>query len=389
MVNMNYDSMAAHFDVVLIGGGLQSALVALCLLERKPRSRVALVERAARVGGNHTWSFHAGDVPGPTRTLVDRLVTHEWPSYDVAFPSASRTIAGRYASITSERLASVVERRFRAAPGAELFLGRSVERADATTVQLSDGRKLHGRLVLDARGPAHAAFEKVAGYQKFVGLELALEKPHPRSRPMLMDARVQQRDGFRFFYVLPFSPQRVLVEDTYFSDTPDLDLTAVRNGIRSYAAAAGYAVADVVREEVGVLPLPARGGPAKLAGSPLLAGYAGGFFHPATGYSFPVALRLARHIAEAGEGDVFGADWHRFVEEHRLQFRFATLLNRMLFGAFPPESRWNALDRFYRLPPETIRRFYALETTRGDRFRLLCGRPPRGISIRAAIGATP
>jgi lycopene beta-cyclase len=60
----------------------------------------------------------------------------------------------------------------------------------------------------------------------------------------------------------------------------------------------------------------------------------------------------------------------------------------MLFGAFLPEARWNALQRFYRLPPDTIRRFYALETTRGDRLRIVCGRPPRGISLRVAIGAS-
>src|SRR5690349_2463929 len=102
---MNDDSMASQFDVVLIGAGLQSALAALCLLERKPTARVALVERESRIGGNHTWSFYAGDVPAAARALVDGLVAHEWPSYDVAFPGAFRTIAERYASITSDRLA--------------------------------------------------------------------------------------------------------------------------------------------------------------------------------------------------------------------------------------------------------------------------------------------
>lgn len=381
--------MASPFDIVLVGGGLQSALIALCLLERRPDARVAMVEREPRVGGNHIWSFHAGDVPEEARQLVDRLVTYEWSSYEVAFPGFDRRIEERYASITSERLASVVEERFRTAKAAALFLRTSVERVDASSVTLQDGRTLHGGLIVDARGPEQAAFEDVAGYQKFVGLELALEMPHARRCPLLMDARVAQTDGFRFFYVLPLGPRRVLVEDTYFSDTPQLDVASLRDGIRSYAARQGYAVAGVLREEIGILALPSRGSHTKREGSPLLAGYAGGFFHPATGYSFPVALRLARHIAEAGQSNVFDARWRQLVEEHRSQFRFAALLNRMLFGAFLPETRWNALERFYRLPPETIRRFYALETTPRDRLRLLCGRPPRGISIRAAIGVTP
>ena len=386
MLNMNDDS-CGRFDVVLVGGGLQNALIALYLLDRRPTARVALVERERRIGGNHTWSFHAGDVPDEARALLDALVTYQWSSYDVAFPGASRRLAERYAAVSSDRLASVVEDRFRASPHAALFTDTAVERVEASEVTLDDGRVLEGKLVIDARGPESATLDRVAGYQKFVGLELELQKPHSRLCPMLMDARVEQVDGFRFFYVLPLGPRRVLLEDTYFSDTPDLERSELRRGIRAYAAREGYAVGDVVREETGVLPLPSRMGATPYAGSPLRAGYGGGFFHPATGYSFPVALRLARHVAETAPGDVFGAQWRKLMDDHRAQFRFATLLNRMLFGAFVPASRWNALQRFYRLPPDTIRRFYALETTRRDRLRIVCGRPPRGISLRAAIGA--
>ena len=57
----------------------------------------------------------------------------------------------------------------------------------------------------------------------------------------------------------------------------------------------------------------------------------------------------------------------------------------MLFGAVPPDQRWNVFERFYRLPETTIGRFYAMDVTTVDRLRLLVGRPPRGISLRAAL----
>jgi lycopene beta-cyclase len=60
--------------------------------------------------------------------------------------------------------------------------------------------------------------------------------------------------------------------------------------------------------------------------------------------------------------------------------RYCFWLNRLLFGAFAPEQRFEVLQRFYGLPADTIRRFYALELTRLDRTRILCGRPPRGFS---------
>jgi lycopene beta-cyclase len=381
------DVSLPFYDVVLVGGGLQSALIALATLAERPDARVALVERERRLGGNHTWSFHAGDVPEAARTLVEPLVTAAWRDYEVAFPGLTRTLGARYAAVSSERMAEVVTERLTARPGCTLLSGAEVTRLEPYSVTLNDGRILRGQLVVDARGPEHVAFEP-CGYQKFVGLELALATPHDRVRPMLMDARVPQSDGFRFFYVLPLADRRVLVEDTYFSDGPELEPQKLRDGILAYAAGAGFVVSDIVREERGVLPLPSRGMPEPPPRSPLVAGYAGGWFHPATGYSFPVALRLALFLAKAPAGEAFGHDWGKLVTEHRSQFRFASLLNRMLFGAFAPSRRWNALERFYRMPEDAIHRFYALAMTRGDRVRLLCGRPPRGISLRAVIGAS-
>jgi lycopene beta-cyclase len=378
------DTSSPLFDLVLVGGGLQSALVGMATLERQRSTRIALIERD-RVGGNHTWSFHAADVPEEARGLVEPLVTYAWDGYDVAFPGFERTIRARYAAIASDRLAALVETRIAGAPGCVLLTGVEARNIGANEVTLADGRTLRGELVVDARGPSNAAFEAI-GYQKFVGLELELAAPHRLCRPMLMDARVPQTDGFRFFYVLPLSERRVLVEDTYFADDAELDEEALRPGILAYAKQRGFDVKGIARAERGVLPLPARGCEAPHAHSPIVAGYAGGWFHPATGYSFPVALRLALHIAETA--DPFGEGWEKLVTRHRAQFRFASLLNRMLFGAFRPADRWHALERFYRLPDDTIHRFYALGMTAGDRLRLLCGRSPRGISLRDAIGAS-
>jgi lycopene beta-cyclase len=386
---MNGSSLSAIYDVLLVGGGLQSALIALAVLDARPAARVAIIEQNPRLAGNHTWSFHGGDVPETARTIVEPLVTYSWQGYDVAFPGFERTIPSKYAAISSHRLASIVEARIAGAPGSALFTGVSAKGVDATSVTLSDGRTLSGHLVVDARGPQRFAAPRTGGYQKFLGLELLLTKPHERPRATLMDACVRQTDGYRFFYVLPLDARRLLVEDTYFSNTPQLDAPALREGVLAYVAGKGCKIADIVREEQGVLPLPARGSLSEMTGSPMVAGYAGGWFHPATGYSFPVALRLALHIARGTHADLFGERWERLVARHRSQFRFACLLNRMLFGAFQPERRFTALERFYRLPEETIHRFYALAMTRGDRLRLLCGRPPRGLSLRAAIGASP
>jgi lycopene beta-cyclase len=375
---------AAADEYVLVGGGLQNALVALALLERRPDARIALVEREPCLGGNHTWCFHETDVPVEARSLLERLVVQRWATHDVAFPSHRRRMSGGYAALTSERLHTVVSAALEAAPHARRVVA-NVSEIEAGAVVLDDGRRLRGALVVDARGPEHTG-PCAGGYQKFLGLELALSGGTAPEVPMLMDATVAQIDGFRFMYVLPWASDRVLVEDTYYSDSPELDAGTLRERVLEYAAQAGLRVSSVLREERGVLPIPYQlDGPADAARGPLRAGYAGGLFHPTTGYSLPVAIRLALHLAARPPGTAPGIEYARWLAAQRRQARFCLLLNRLLFSAFAPEQRRHVLERFYRLPESTIRRFYALETSASDRARILCGRPPRGFSLRRLL----
>ena len=377
--------MTVGFDYVLVGGGLQNALLALALRARQPAARVALVERGASLGGNHTWSFHDGDVPEAAREWVDPLVAHRWPSYDVRFPGLERTLRHAYSTIPSARVDSVVRERLAGAPGCAVITGTAAVEVGARVVRLDDGRALEGALVVDARGPGRREATGGAGFQKFVGVELRLAGRAAPARPLIMDATVPQADGFRFVYVLPLAEDRVLVEDTYFSDTDVLDREALRERALAYAHENGLGPFDVVREEEGVLPLPWAGPRPRPFDSPLLAGYAGGFFHPVTGYSFPVAVRLASLLASLPPERALGPELHAFARRHRAQARFAHLLNWLMFRAYPPASRWHVLERFYReMPEDTIRRFYALDMTVRDRARLLLGRPPRGFSLRLA-----
>jgi lycopene beta-cyclase len=374
------------FDLVLVGGGLQNALIALARTHADPAARIALIERDGRFGGNHTWCFHAGDVPIAARPFVDPLIEYRWDGYDVLFPSRSREIRSRYAGLSSAHLARVVEERLGRQPGCALLRHTTATRITGRQVTLQDGRTLEGALVVDARGPEPSPPRGTCGFQKFVGQEFQTTRPHGLARPIVMDARVPQTDGFRFFYVLPLAPDRLLIEDTRFSDRPDLDRDALRAEIGAYAAARGLGLQSMIREEEGVLAMPWTGAGPSHGGSPVVAGYRGGWAHPATGYSFPLALRLALLVGQDTGGRP-GEAVARLARQLRPQMRFARLLNRLLFRWYLPDQRRDVFDRFYRLPEPAIRRFYALRTTRLDRARMLVGRPPRGLSLRARLSA--
>jgi lycopene beta-cyclase len=375
------------FDYVLVGGGLQNGLIALAVRARQPAARIALVERGETLGGNHTWCFHARDVGPGAKPWVDPLVVARWDGYDVAFPDHARRLDTPYACVSSTRLADEVSRAL-AVPGSVVHTRAIATRIASDEVELrsADGTQsvIRARVVIDARGPDRLAPHD-AGWQKFLGQELVLHAPHGLARPILMDARVPQRDGFRFFYVLPLAPDRLLVEDTYFSDRTRIDVGALREEIAGYARARGWSIARVEREETGVLPMPLSTPPPSTT-PPLVAGYAGNWFHPVTAYSFPIATRLAAFIAEQPADQLFGPALDALALAHGRQLAYGSWLNRMLFRWYPSDKRHHVLARFYRLPLGVVERFYALELTAFDRARIFIGRPPRGLSLRSVLG---
>jgi len=138
----------------------------------------------------------------------------------------------------------------------------------------------------------------------------------------------------------------------------------------------------VIREEWGVLPMPWAPATPRPGPGVLVAGYRGGWFHPGTGYSLPMAVRLAALVAEQAPAAPFGGRLDALWRSHEANARFARLLNFLLFRGVEPEARWQVFARHYRMSEDLIRRFYALETTLGDRARILVGRPPRGLSLQ-------
>jgi len=305
------------------------------------------------------------------------LVVHSWSHQTVRFPGLTRRLATGYRSLTAERLHAVVA----GALGADCLLGTRVRRVQPTEVELDDGRILRARAVIDGRGQRPSPALRLA-YQKFLGQEVELAEPHGLDGPVIMDATVDQLDGFRFVYLLPFDERRLLIEDTYYSDTPALDAETVRARLGDYAAAQGWRIARVEREEAGLLPITLAGDLDALwrEGEPGLArsGLRAALFHPATGYSLPDAVRLADRLAtleDWSSASVHAATLAHSRECWRLG-GFFRLLNRMLFLAAEPAQRWRVIARFYRRPERTIQRFYAGRLTLLDKARILIGRPP-------------
>ena len=354
-------------------------MIALALARLRPELRVTLIERGERLGGNHVWSFFATDLDAHGTALVEPLVAARWDQgYEVRFPRRRRTLATPYRSVTSASFDAALRRLL---PAEAILTGVEVVAASPTTVDLADGRRLTAGGVIDARG-AQGLPHLTGGWQKFLGQMVRTTRPHGLERPVVMDATVAQTDGYRFVYCLPFGPDRVFVEDTYYADTPGLDLPALRQRIAAYCADAGWDMAEVLGEETGVLPVVAGGNrPAFRAAidrGVALAGARNGLFQPLTSYSFPDAVRFALMIA--GRDDLSGTGLLAASRAWEARWwrngGFYRMLSTLLFGAGAPADRYRVLQRFYGLDQHLVERFYAGRTTMTDKLRILTGKPP-------------
>nr|WP_299246367.1 lycopene beta-cyclase CrtY [uncultured Halomonas sp.] len=380
-----------HYDLILAGGGLANGLIALRLKRDRPEFRMLVLEQENRPGGNHTWSFHDSDLNTEQHAWLAPLIECRWPRHRVIFPDRERLLQGGYASLFSSTFAHALED----ALGDTLWVNTTIASLAPDRVTLEDGTQLTANAVIDGRGPAPSP-HLCLGYQAFLGQEIRLAAPHGLEEPVLMDASLAQGDGYRFVYVLPFTADTLLIEDTHYVDQPVDDAAQLRDNIHAYAKANGWQMDEVLREEHGVLPITLAGDFDAFwdeANGQPRSGLRAGLFHPTTGYSLPHAVRLAERIAglaDLSAASLFAAIRDEAKREWRQQGYFR-LLNRMLFLAGSPSQRWRVMQRFYGLPDGLIERFYAGRLTALDKARILVGKPPvpLGEAIRVARRSTP
>jgi lycopene beta-cyclase len=199
-----------------------------------------------------------------------------------------------------------------------------------------------------------------------------------------MDARIQQIDGYRFFYLLPWSPTRLLVEDTYYSHHSGLKTERIEQEIMAYIQKQNWKVKSLIRKESGTLPLTLTlpSGTKQSRDEFPSIGAESGYFHPVTGYTAPTLLKQLCAICD--HSNLTAAAMRRVlakVEQNSTgRLRYYRFLNRMMFKGAEATERYKVLSHFYRMPEPVISRFYSGQTTVWDQLRILMGKPPVPVS---------
>ncbi|MCE7027945.1 lycopene beta-cyclase CrtY [Jiella avicenniae] len=365
-----------RLDIALVGGGLANGLIAWRLSELRPDLSFRLIEAGPDVGGNHTWSFHQGDLTASEHGWMAPFVTYRWSDNEVRFPNRRKRLGTGYCSVSSERFRDLLTGRL----GERILCNAPARAVTPTRVVLQDGAEIEASCVVDGRGHAPSRHMRL-GFQKFLGQEIEMTAAHGVDRPVIMDATVPQSDGYRFVYLLPLTATRLLIEDTYYADGADLDRARLAASIRQYMNDHGWTAGEIVREEEGILPIAIDGDieafwdeKAGVAAS----GLAAGLFHPTTGYSLPDAVKLADRLArlpDLGAAAVYAETRAHSVSTWK-ERGFFRMLNRLLYFAGDASQRYRILEHFYRLDAPLVARFYAARLKTRDKLRILTGKPP-------------
>jgi len=360
--------------MIIVGAGLSGLMTAWRCLDVNSELRVLIIEASDKIAGDHTWSFNLSDIDESLQDWIKPFIAYQWPRYDVKFPQRERTLEIPYCTGNSESLRACVQPHIESGR-LKVELNTRVVDLQTDHVVLTNEQKLSAKCVLDARGfkPNENVF---LGYQKFVGRRIKTKSPHGLKHPIIMDATVEQLGGYRFVYCLPFTEHEVLVEDTYYTDEPELSENEIHARIDSYIHK-NLKLSDysVIRKEKGVLPITLAVD--KIGQNNTRIGIRGGFYHAITGYSFPDVLRFADNLSEYAPDFAFIEKITRITQEkHRQKETYLRLLNRMLFRAAKPEERYKVLQRFYGLNQGLIERFYLGELKWYDKLRILIGKPP-------------
>lgn len=370
------------YDLIFVGGGLASGLAATLLKRERPETRFLLLDAGRSPAWDQTWSFQVlscdssrtGVFRSPRDSWLSPFLSAYWERYEVRFPQYRRILNSPYVSIRYRQFVSALQDIL----GSSYQPGRRVVELNATSVRLAEGTVYRAPAIIDGRGWDQLPAAQVSGYQKFVGLQLETEKKHGLTHPLIMDARVQQEDGFRFMYVLPWDERCLLVEDTHYSLGPEVDKAAYRAEILRYATEQGWGPLSVCGEEFGSLPLPSYSEEVFPPPSLPELGVRGRFFHPTTGYSIYEAVQVAEWLAEQPDwkAEPLRLGLARLSDERWKELEFFRRLNNMLFFAARDSERYKVLEKFYEHREDLVERFYAGQARTRDKLRILSGKPP-------------
>ncbi len=373
---------ASERRVAILGAGCAGLSLACELINRSPTVGIVLLDSRAEHARDRTWC--GWTLPD---AAYEECVSERWRRVRVrggglvAETSCART---PYRHIPADAYYERMLERIRASKRCELRLGVTVERVEpngkSVVVGWAGGSEAFEHVFDGRPTPMQGRGGPASLIQHFLGHEVEADRDaFEPDIATLMDFDAPQDQGIHFFYVLPFSPRRALVEATFMMPRADGDFDYERR-IADYLRER-YGLSDwrIVRSERGRIPMS----PAIPVGAPhprhWRIGTGAGVVKPSTGYAFDAIHRDAARVAEA---------WLAGRPRPRIpRPRIANWLDRLMLSFLrrhPERAVTMFPAMFERCDPERLARFLSDRASIRDTLEIIAA-VPRWPMIRHAV----
>ncbi|NJN15272.1 MAG: Lycopene cyclase [Oscillochloris sp.] len=341
-----------------------------------PDRSILVIDKGNKNRNDRTWAFWT-DEPTP----FEQIVYRSWDYLHLADDDSAQLIDlqdYRYQVIRGIDFYRFVHDALKACPNVTLLqatVDRIIDGPDAAQVVVGD-TTYSGTWVFDSIfRPAEIVESERHQYLQlhFKGWEI--ETGADVFRPeaaTLMDFRTPQEGETRFFYVLPFAPNRALVEFTVFSDQR-FSHQEYSEALREYLAEVlNVTEYTIVAEEQGVIPATDHPFPRRVGEHVMTIGTKGGRVKPTTGYAFVRiqhdSAAIIRSLIDHG---------HPFnVPEDSLRYRMLDTIMLEMMDHYGADLKPVFATLFERNPIQRIFRFLDEEGTPLENVQLIATLPP-------------
>ena len=350
-----------EFDYIIIGGGCAGLSLAyeLEIHEKLKNKTLAIIEPREEYKRDKTWSFWKV-VPHN----FDDCVKKSWENFSINIPGKTNYLECKnypYQSIDSGLFYKKINNRIKENKNISFFKDISEINTKNSFIfnSVPEIKKNHLNL-----------------WQHFCGVEIKLENNFFDEEIFnLMDFDCEQRESVHFFYTLPYSKNRALIETTWLSKMNDNSQKDYDNQIKKYIEKhlkiKNY---EITYKEEGAIPLfyPLY----KKEKNKINIGTAGGMTRLSTGYTF---LNIQEHSKYLRENIENISASTKFEISRKYQFLddiFLRVLNKN------PEKMSNIFFNMFNTSPKTVIKFLSNKSNFYDDLKIIL-KMPKLIFIKA------
>jgi lycopene beta-cyclase len=294
-----------RFDIAILGAGAAGLSLALELANSPlKKSTILLIDKSSKDANDRTWCYwtNKSDPYDPIRRQAWKRLFFSAQGQELEFnlgPYRYQMVRGidYYRHIKAE-LSKFSNITWMKGTVETVEDGSDSATISINGVEYQAGWVFDSRILPDSIEPNPSRFTYLK--QHFLGWEIETQKNvfDPEVFTMF-DLCTAKEDGFCFYYILPFSPNRALVEFTVFSENiwqETLYRQALERYLNSALGGSSYQIHD---EEQGVIPMTDHPFPRRLGKRVMSIGTLGGRVKPSTGYAFARIQRDSKAITHS------------------------------------------------------------------------------------------